>query len=367
MRTRPVKVGIDGRTLQGARTGVGRYVYELCKGLDATLPDALFYVYSQSAVKLPEVSDRWIPRIDPLGHRVKNVVWLKLRCGALSRQDDLDVFWGTATLFPLLSKRVRTVATVYDLNHKIVPETMQITTLWAYRMFFSGDVYRADKVVAISQGTSDRLKQFVGRPADLVVRPAVDESFAPASAERVEHVRRKYGIARPYLLAVATLEPRKNLELLVDVFTGMKITGELAPDIDLVLVGGKGWKDSRVARKLQAGQSLGIRALGYVPDEDLPPLYTDSEAFVFPSRYEGFGIPVLEARACGARVLTSDIPELREAGGSDAIYCEPTPEGLRRGLKSVLTTPRPQPAGVRTGWREAAEKFASVLLDGCLV
>ena len=359
-----MRLGIDGRTLQGRRAGVARYVYELCKALDAALPEALFFVYSQSAVTLPVASERWISRIDPLGHRVKNVAWLKFRCGALARHDDLDVFWAPETLLPRLPKRARTVSTVHDLNYKIVPDTMPATALWAHRLFFGADVRRADSVVAVSQGTSDRLRHFVGRSADVIVRPCVDERFAPASMQAVRECRLKYGILQPFLLAVATLEPRKNVAMLLDVFTSMRSTGELPSDIELVLVGGTGWKDSAVAQRIQAGQANGVRALGYVADDDLPALYTASEALVLPSKYEGFGIPVLEARACGTRVLTSDIPELREAGGADATHCEPTPEGLRNGLLAVLSRPRPQAAGVRRGWHEAGQRFATVLRGG---
>ncbi|HSQ30140.1 MAG TPA: glycosyltransferase family 1 protein [Gemmatimonadaceae bacterium] len=359
-----MRVGIDGRALQGRRAGVARYVYELCRALDTALPEAVFFVYSQSAVTLPTASERWISRVDPLGHLVKNVAWLKFRCGALCRHDDLEVFWGTGTLLPRLPKRVRTVSTVHDLNHKLVPDTMPIVTLCAHRLFFSADVRRADNVVAVSHGTSDRLRHLIGRPADVVVPPSVDECFAPASTQAVRECRLRYGIAQPFLLAVATLEPRKNIAMLIDVFISMRATGDLPRGIELVLVGGTGWKDSAVARRIQAGQAHGVRTLGFVPDEDLPALYTASEAFVLPSRYEGFGIPVLEARACGTRVLTSDIPELREAGGADATYCEPTPEGLRNGLRTVLSSPRPQTVRVRVGWQDAAEQFASVLRDG---
>ena len=124
-----MRVGIDGRSLQGfvqgSRTGVGRYVYELCRELDHLLPEAHFFVYSATPIEMPVVSPRWTLRLDsaPFAGYLKSVIWLKYRCPHLCQVDNLDVFWGAATFLPKLSKSVRTVMTVYDLTFKIVPDT----------------------------------------------------------------------------------------------------------------------------------------------------------------------------------------------------------------------------------------------------
>lgn len=326
-----MKIGIDGRALQGSRTGVGRYVYELCRELDRALPSAQFVVYSSVPLEMPVLSERWILRLDqsPLAKYIKPVLWLKYRCGLLCKKDNLDVFWGAATFLPRLPRTVRTVITVYDLNFKIVPKTMSITHRWAFRLFFKKDVARADFVTAISKGSSERLLSLFGRAVDAIVYPAIDASFSPQSETLVQEVLLRYALSRPYLLAVATWEPRKNLDLLIHTFLDMKEQGLLS-EHKLVLVGGRGWRDQRLAALLSETDS--VIPLGYVPDEQLAPLYSGADIFIFPSIYEGFGMPVLEARACGTRVVTSDIPELREAGGEDAIYVAPTAEGIRQGI-----------------------------------
>jgi glycosyltransferase involved in cell wall biosynthesis len=134
---------------------------------------------------------------------------------------------------------------------------------------------------------------------------------------------------------VATHEPRKNLVRLLDAFEQMQAGGELQ-GYRLVLVGGSGWKNGELDARIKASPAV-VRT-GYVDDAALPALYAHAEALVFASTYEGFGMPVLEARLCGTRIVTTDIPELREAGGDDAVYVQPSTEGIRNGIRQVVAT-----------------------------
>jgi glycosyltransferase involved in cell wall biosynthesis len=160
-------------------------------------------------------------------------------------------------------------------------------------------------------------------------------------------------------LSIATREPRKNLPLLVRTFRHLKERGLLA-DHNLVLAGDRGWKDAEISAAVaRAGDSL--RDIGYVPEDQLAALYSGADAFVFPSKYEGFGMPVLEARACGTRVVTTDSPELREAGGEDAIYVMPTEEDLRAGIMKALASPPPKPFAPEShSWARSASAMAEV-------
>ncbi len=358
-----MKIGIDGLFFRGKRSGIGRYIFELCREIGEYLPDAEFVVYSNIPVEMPVLSKRWLLRTDPLRYAkfIKGFMWLKCRVGCLCKEDRIDAFWGGATFLPVLPRSIKTIVTVHDVNYKIVPETMPKTTYWAHRFFFEKDVKTADIVIANSEGTAERLYKFIGRSADAVIRPAVSAFFKRLSKAEVDNFRNLYGISYPYILAVGTQEPRKNLELLVKTFLEMKRAGYLRMH-KLLLAGSKGWKDRNLARLINDNK-IHIVPLGYVPDENLPGLYCGADLFVFPSLYEGFGIPILEARSCGTKIVTSDMPELREAGGDNAIYISPTAEGIRNGILTALNRDEKQILDVSDlpTWKHGAEILATLL------
>lgn len=358
-----MNVGIDGRALQGNRAGVGRYVFELCRALNDVMPDAKFFVYNRDPVEMPIVSSRWVPRVETssLFRTMPSILWFRTRVGALCREDGVQAFWGCTSFLPRLPKNVRSVLTVYDLNYKLVPDTMHTAALWQYRIFFRHELASADSVLAISRGTADRLREYFGRSTDGIVYPTISPLFGPQSATEIRECRQRHGLGFPYLLAVGTWEPRKNLDLLLDAIIAMKACGELGQR-RLVLVGGRGWKDDRLGGRIGTLSGL-VEPLGYVSDLDLPKLYAGADAFVFPSIYEGFGMPVLEARACGTPIVTTDSPELREAGGPDAVYVTPTLDGIRNGIKMVLRPDYPRRAGSVTWptWEDGATALATTL------
>lgn len=343
-------IGIDGRAFYGAHAGTGRYVTELCRVLDAALPDANFLVYGNRPLELPVSNGRWRQRGDDssIMSRMPAALWYFLRAGRLAERDGVDVFWGAANFLPLGLGRTPAILTVYDFVYRLFPQTLNLTHRLAYRLFFKHGLRRAQVIIAISQGTSDRLYAFHGRNADLVIRPRVARHFQPPRAETVLEARDHYGIDFPYFLSVSTLEPRKNLEALIEAFLQMRGAGEL-PNAGLVLAGQQGWKDRRLVDAVARAKALGARIVltGHVPDEWLPALYADAGAVVMPSLYEGFGMPVLEAKCCGARIVTSDIPEIREAGGDGPIYIEPTVEGIKQGLRLAEKSPPGNIAVVR--------------------
>lgn len=358
-----MKVGIDGNPLALKLTGIGRYTYEICLELDRALPDAQFFVYSKWPVTVPKISSRWTYRVDPspLKKYLKNAAWLKLRSGSLCEEDKIDFYWASSTLLPWFHAPIKTVTTVYDLNYLVVPQSMPRPTLWAHRLFFRRDVLKADFVATISQGTADRLYHHLGRQADAIMPPAVGNAFRIASPDEINHTLASLGVARPYLLALGTLEPRKNLDQLVRAFLALKQAGEI-PLHKLVLVGGKGWRDSTLNRLLQDASKHDVISLGYVSDEHLPALYSGADLFVFPSLYEGFGMPVLEALACGTPVVATDIPEIREAGGDLATYIQPTLDGIKLGILKALSSKHASLAnGAGWTWKNSARALADLI------
>lgn len=364
-----VLIGIDGRPLAGARTGSGRYVSELCRVLDRLLPEAQFAVYSNVPVTMPVEGDRWCLRDDKslLGRGLSPFAWYQFRAGSLAVQDGVSVFWGGANFLPLsLPFSVRTVVTVLDVVHHVHPQSMGWRHRQAFNLFFRMGLRRADIVTAISSGTGSRLARCGYRGADLIVKPGVSGHFCPQTTNSVATMRKRLAIPGPYLLSVSTLEPRKNLATLVTAFVDLRRAGELA-GVALLLVGHSGWKNAMLQSALAEADSIGAQIVlpGFVPDDLLPALYAGAEAVIMPSVYEGFGLPVLEARACGARVVATDIPEIREAGGAQVIYVTPDVTGIQEGIRHALQQSQPPPeSGELLSWDLEAEKLAKVLLFG---
>jgi glycosyltransferase involved in cell wall biosynthesis len=363
-----LRIGIDGDALRVPLSGVGYYIFNLCRELDALLPEAQFIAYSRlagPAVALP--SPRWRLRTEPLVafRRLPSFIWLKTRCRAMCAEDRIDVFWAGRTVHPSLGNGVRTVCTVHDLNYLVVPETMQFQSRWSSRLWLRGDILTADCVLANSYGTAERIRTMIGAEVSDVVPPGVTPQFHPPQSTGEVEIPEKLsrlGVKPPFLLSVAAKEPRKNLDVLLRAYIDLKRSGKLR-EHQLVLAGPTGWKNRALEQRLGEARAHGLVLAGYVPDELLPALYATADALVFPSLYEGFGMPVLEARTCGARVVTTDIPELREAGDEYVIYVQPTLDGVKTGIMNAIGLPKPPPAVGRT-WKEAARILARALCEG---
>lgn len=357
-----MRIGIDGQALSGVngkRTGIGRYVFELCKELDKIMPEASFFVYSKLPIEMPVKSKRWISIVDPLPYSKYIWMWIKIRAGWFCKRDNLDVFWGPCSFLPNLSSGVRKVLTVHDLNHILVPETMSWRSLTAFKLFFKKDILESDIILTNSRGTMKRLYELTGVQAQNVVYPAISEEFSQQKPENVQQCLKKHKINNPYFLTVATWEPRKNLELLLQTVLAMREQG-LMGNYKMLLVGSRGWKDSKIASLLNNQDT--IVALGYISDEDLLCLYTGAKAFIFPSIYEGFGMPVTEAKACGTQVIATDIPEIREAGGENVLYIEPTMSGIQQGMLACMQTEHKIGNNEKYyTWKEGAEILAQAL------
>ena len=321
-KLRKIKIGIDARAISDKITGIGRVVFEISQVLAKELSDADFYLYAQKGhLILPEAckESNWHVRMETCSFFKKyfsSGMWLKWRSGCFCKKDDLDIYLAFSTLAPVsLSKKTKLLTVVHDLNHLYVPESMSWLLRVGFKFYMRKDLSRSDAIVSVSQGTADKIKKHFDLDVTAVIYPGVVETFLkPAILNKVK-VLKKFNLARPFILSVATQEPRKNLEMLIQAF---KYLANL--DLDLVLVGGAGWKAKNLKNLVE--ETPGVKHLGFVSDDELRILYEEACLFAFPSIYEGYGSPVGEALSVGTPVVLNNIQELRESSQGCAYFCK---------------------------------------------
>ncbi|SRR6266436_9316953 len=323
-----MRIGIDGRPRGSWRTGIGNYVHGLVQLLPQVAPGHQYFLYSNKEIDLALDETRVRKQIDGSFRLWPGSLWHLTRCGGLARKDRLDVFWSTAAILPAhMPAGVFKIVTVYDLVWLRFPETMTGYTFLVHKMCARRAITSADLIVVISRSTGDDLVRLLGVPTQKIklVYPGISERYKPQGPEKAAaYISAKYRVPLRYMAAVGTVEPRKNLKLLVEVLRILKSNGQL--DCPLLVAGAKGWKNSHLFQEIQAARLTEneIRFLGYLPDEDLPFFYAGAQLFLFPSLYEGFGFPPLEAMACGTPVIASNARCMPEVLGDAAILQSPT-------------------------------------------
>lgn len=355
-----MRLGIDARSLHGRSAGIGYWTRNLLTHLPLHIPDLELFLY------LPDGYDCEVPtgltavhlRTSRSYPGLGGLFWLKFKSVNDIASDKLDAFFAPRTIYPShLERVVPVISAVHDFNHIVCPATMPKSLLISHKLWFQGDLASATKVVSNSQGTADRLKLLIGRDADAIIRPSVEPAFHPSSYDAIEETRRRYNLRAPYILFVGTIEPRKQVDKLIEAYMSIKGSRSL----DLVLIGYRGWCNRALKQTLNS-DIPGLHELGYVPREHLPHLYSGAECLVLPSIYEGYGMPAAEAMACGTRVVTTDTPELREATNSQGTYVQPTSRDIAEGIIETLQLPPLAPVRT-TSWSESARSLADLLIS----
>lgn len=337
-----IRIGIDGFPFVKNPSGVGKYYTSLVEALIDHYPDYEYYCYSNRDVFLSEkLRNKVIIRKDngKISLRLKPAVWLKGPAKKLINKDEPDYYFSSNGLFPLLNKLINRVALVHDLNYLIVPETMGRLQWLSNYLFLKRDVRSADYIVTNSFGTSDKLISYFGVKNALIIPPPTSPIYKVFEEIELNRINEKFGLNFPYLLTVGNLEPRKNLILTIDVFLKLVKCGKHSGH-KLVVVGSGGWKNTRIIALCKSNSEHIIR-LGYVEENDLPGIYNGATAFLFPSIYEGFGMPVREAIHCGCPVICTDLPELRESSYQKAVFIKNNDfESYLKAMSNILSSDR---------------------------
>lgn len=317
-------IGIDAsRAARARHTGTEAYALHLIRALVNIKCDCQLRMYTPTPLPPDlmhgENGAAGEVRVIPLPR-----LWTHLRLAWEVRRFPPDILFVPAHVIPLVCP-VPTVVTVHDLGYLYYPQAHRPFDRWYLDWTTRRHTRLATRVIADSQATRADLVRFYGAEPDriIVVYPGRDEALRRVDdAAIIEAVKAHYEIADGYLLYLGTLQPRKNLIRLVEAFA--RLQPSAAQPQQLVLAGKKGWLyDDLFARVQSLGLSRHVTFAGYVADEDKAALISGATALVYPSLYEGFGLPVLEAMACGVPVLTSNVSSLPEVAGDAALLVNP--------------------------------------------
>jgi glycosyltransferase involved in cell wall biosynthesis len=341
------------------RAGLGRYAESLTRALVAAHPNryALFYNRERGVEPLPGL-ERMLTRTVALGYKPwRMLVWLGqlARVGFDNLLPDAGLFHATEhLLLPLRS--TPTVLTVHDLIFRHLPRHHKFLNRWYLNLTMPLYCRRATHIIAISECTRRDLTAAYGIVPEkvTVIREAAAPRFRVQPLEAVAAVRARYGLPDRYLLFVGTIEPRKNLSRLLAAFETIR-AGGLSDG--LVIVGKRGWLCGDFLARLEKSPARdAVLFPGYVPDEDLPAVYAGAQGLVFPSLYEGFGLPVLEAMACGTPVVTSSASSIPEVAGDAALYFDPADvEAMVEAVRRLLCDSQLQHSMRTRGLTRAAD------------
>lgn len=341
-----------------SKAGLGRYAASLTEALAARYPGRIALFYNRDHGLQPPASLRALPaRSVRAGYKPwRMAVWLgQLAAIGFDRLlPDAQLYHATEhLLLPL--RRAPTVLTVHDLIYRLFPQHHKKLNYWFLNAAMPLFVRRASAIIAISEATKRDLMASYGLPESkiTVIYEAAAPHFRPCTAEQIARVRRKYHLPERYMLHVGTIEPRKNLSRGLGALERLRAQG---CDLALVIVGSKGWLYDDFFRQLESSPAKEAVVLpGYVMDEDLPAVYAGAALTIMASVYEGFGLPILEAMACGAPVLSSNSSSLPELGGEAARYFDPHDvDGMTEAIRQVLVDRELGEAMRQAGFAQAA-------------
>ena len=333
-------IGIDGNEANVIhRVGSGQYGFELLCALAKIKTDHKFEIFlkNQPHEDLPKESSNWVYRVfGPKKLWTQIALPMNLYLGS----PKIDVFFSPSHYAPRFSN-VKQVITIFDLSYIHFPQSFAKKDLYQLRNWSAYSVGKADKIITISQSSKkDIIEIYKIKPEKITVTyPGVGEQFSPRSGGEVKSVMNKYGINSDYIIYVGTLQPRKNLVRLLEAVEKVirqlglealrgeqpkSLTTQEPNNLVLVIVGKKGWLYDEIFSAVKELNLEGkVIFTDFVPDDDLPALFSGAKAYVNVSLWEGFGIPVAEAQACGTPVVVSNTSSLPEVVGDSGVQVDP--------------------------------------------
>jgi glycosyltransferase involved in cell wall biosynthesis len=356
-----MRIGIDAGPLCNEYSGIPRAIGGILRALQQLDQENDYTLYSRYDFNFSVENPRWRKCIHPRVPFLLGGLYLKSGMRSVNGEADLDVFWMTRPYaFPYgLPPTTARVTTVYDLVWLLYPRTMELRNRVVFGLFAERAIRQAHRVISISESTRQGLVETVGTPRDKieVVPLAASAGFAPR--DRIQSSRfiaEKYGVSPNYICTVGSVEPRKNLVTLIAAMKILRDRGQLRHQ--LLIGGALGWKNSNIYAAVERCglTERELKFLGRVAEEDLQMLYSGAALFVFPSLYEGFGLPLVEAMASGVPIVASNASSVPEVVRDAGILVSPQrPEEFARAIARVTGDVMLSRALAEKGVRRARE------------
>src|SRR2546421_5317478 len=336
-----MRVGLDGYPLAEPRTGVGHYTLELARALALIAPSDQFELVSPAPLgssALEEINHANLSNLRAVHLKTSRIRghWWAVGLPLYAKNSRFDIFHGTNFEVPFWNRR--SVVTIHDLSALLHREKHRDSLARRARLRLPIVTKLARKIITPTESVKREVCENLRVKANKVIAipSAARQSFRPVPSEQTVETRKRLAIEDDFLLFVGTLEPRKNLLTLLKAFDQIVRQTSLRPQ--LVITGGEGWlMDETFSFIKHSGIGDRLRLTGYLDDEELRALYSTCRIFVYPSLYEGFGLPPLEAMACGAPVIAGRVPALQEVLGSAARLVDPlNVEALARSMVELI-------------------------------
>jgi glycosyltransferase involved in cell wall biosynthesis len=319
------RIGINAHLLSPKsgyrRAGIHQYIAQLLRHLPRLNGRTEYLIYTQDNNAIPRrAGNRIIPSSLPTEKRLFRILWEQSAWPIQAARVGVDLLHSMAFVTPILT-RIPTIVTVYDLSFVHFPEKFPTSQRLYLQTQTARSVKQAQRVITISEATRKDLYRHFNVPLEKidVIFPGVEPHYQQLPQESLNTFRDEKNLHKPFILHVGTLQPRKNIPVLLEALAALK-----NQDIELILAGGKGWLYDQIFSQIKdLGLADQVRFTGYVRDEELPFWYNAAKVLVFPSVYEGFGMPIIEAMACGTPVIAAHTSSIPEAGGEAALYFEP--------------------------------------------
>jgi glycosyltransferase involved in cell wall biosynthesis len=315
-----MRIALDARPLSYQLTGIGIYLKNLLDHIQRIDRQNNYYLISNGSIDYELTNPRWRKIEGRVKTKLLSSLWMQICAPVIASRLEVDLFWGTRHHLPyFLPPGIRTVLTLHDLVYRLYPETMALPNRLLERLLVGPSVRRSDCIITDTHAIAKDIQSEFDVDSKRVVPIHLGKPDFPSKANNAAGPTHNF--PSKFFLCVGTLDPRKNILRILEAF---KRFSPSRYGVHLVIVGSKGWKNKDLLKSLSAEPLVShVHLTGYVPIDLLPSYYERAMCLVFPSLYEGFGLPILEAMSCGTPVVTSNMSSMKEVAGDAAFLINP--------------------------------------------